>query len=447
MKLLGALFLALSAATPASSVFVIVPDVVSEAGTGALISMAIAALIAICVAQAYAELGSAFPLAGGEYCMTARTLGPLAGFVVLGLNLVNSVLAAAVLALGIGEYLDGAAAGAGSIVIALAAIGCATLLGVLNIRTNAFVTGVFVAVELVALIILAALGFGHVSRGLPALIAHPTTLTAGALSPAPAASIGLAVAVAIFAYDGYGAAVYFGEELHEAPRHIGRAIVAALFITVAAEIIPLTGVLMGAPDLKALLGSSAPFPDFIRAVGGPMLERVLSLGVALAIFNAVIATVLLTSRQLYSMGRDATWPAPVNALFTRLHPRFHSPWGATLVSGALACGLCFVGLKLLLIATGTGTAIIYAAMCLATLAGRRSGKSDHGHHRMPLYPWLPLLTLVALAGVLWADWIDPDEGRPGLLIAAGVALASGAYYLAALRGRGWSASDGIEDSA
>jgi amino acid transporter len=441
MKVLGALFLALSAATPASSVFVIVPDVVSEAGTGALISMAIAALIAVCVAQAYAELGSAFPLAGGEYSMTSRTLGPAVGFVVLGLNLVNSVLAAAVLALGIGEYLGPLASGASQTVIALAAIACATLLGLLNIRTNAFVTGAFVAVELVALLVLAGLGFGHVHRDLAATIAHPTALAGGAIGPAPAASIGLAVAVAIFAYDGYGAAVYFGEELHEAPRHIGRAIVWALGITVVAEIVPLTGVLLGAPDLKALLGSSAPFPDFIRTVGGPVLERVLSLGVALAIFNAVIATVLLTSRQLYSMGRDRTWPGPVNGLFTRLHPRFHSPWAATLVSGALAGGLCFVDLKLLLIATGTGTAGIYAAMCAATLAGRRTGKSDHGHHRMPFYPWLPIGTLIALAGVLWADWIDPDEGRPGLLIAAGVALAFGAYYVAVLRRRGWAPVD------
>ena len=84
MKLLGALFLTLSAATPASSVFVIVPDVLSQAGTGALLSMAAAALIAVCVAQVYAELGSAFPFAGGEYAMVGRTLGPSAGFVCLG---------------------------------------------------------------------------------------------------------------------------------------------------------------------------------------------------------------------------------------------------------------------------------------------------------------------------------------------------------------------------
>jgi amino acid transporter len=306
---------------------------------------------------------------------------------------------------------------------------------------------VFVAVELIALAVLAALGFGHVHTSLTELIGHPMAVRAGALVPAPAASIGLAMAVALLAYDGYEAAIYFGEEMHEAPRHIGRAIVLAFWIIVAAEIIPLAGVLVGAPDLKALLSSSAPFPDFIRVAGGPMLARVLSLGVALAIFNALIANVLLTSRQLYSMGRDRTWPGPVNTLLTQLHPRFHSPWAAALVAGAITCTLCFVGLRLLLIASGAGAALIYAAMCLSALAGRRRGVTDHGHHRMPLYPWPPLLTLAALAGVLWADWLDPDEGRPGLLIAVAIAVVFALYYLAALRRRRWPSPDEVQQSA
>ena len=105
MRMLGVLFLTLSAATPASSIFVIVPDVVSQAGTGALISMLLAAAIALGVGQVYAELSSAFPLAGGEYAIVGRVMGPLAGFVVLALNLANSLLATAVLALGVSDYL------------------------------------------------------------------------------------------------------------------------------------------------------------------------------------------------------------------------------------------------------------------------------------------------------------------------------------------------------
>jgi len=436
MKVLGALILTLSAATPASSVFVIVPDVLSQAGTGALIAMGLAALIAICVAQVYAELGSAFPLAGGEYAMVGRTLGPWAGFAVLGLNLANSLLATGVLALGVSPYLASAGLAVPQVPLALTVVLGATLLSVLNIRTNALITGLFVAVELASLAVLAVLGLAHPERSLPAVLAHPQVFTGAAPTAATPAMIGLAVAVAIFAYDGYGSAVYFGEELHQARKGIGRAIVWALAITVAAEVIPLAAAILGAPDLKALLGSDSGLADFIGGRGGPVLKQVISLGIALAIINAVIAMVLLTARQLFATGRDEAWPGPANAALIRIHPRLRSPWVATLAAGALAAGLCFVDLKLLLIATGTGTAVIYGVLCVAALAGRRTGVTDHGHHRMPLFPWVPIATLIALVGVLYADWLDPAEGRPGLFIAIGVAVAFAAYYALAVRGRG-----------
>jgi amino acid transporter len=436
MKVFGALMLALSAATPASSVFVVVPDVVIEAGSGALISMALGAVIAACVAQVYAELGSAFPLAGGEYAMTGRTLGPLAGFVVLGLNLFNSLLAIAVFALGAASYL-GAPAGAPTVAAALAVVIGSALLGVLRIRTNAWVTGLFVGVEVLALAVLAVLGFGHAERTPAALIAHPTmTGPGGVLVPASVAAIGLSAAVGLFAYDGYGSAVYFGEEMHEAPRRMARAILWALAITVAAEVVPLLAVFVGAPDLKRLVGSSSPFLDFARDRGGPALAHVLGLGVGLAMVNAVIATVLLTARQLYSTGRDRTWGAGLDGCFARVHPKLQSPWAATLVAGGLAAALCFVPLRLLLIVTGTGTALVYGFLCLAVLAGRRSGATAHARHRAPLSWLLPVATLVAVAGVLAADLLDPAEGRPGLLTALAVGAGFAACYLLVLRRRG-----------
>ena len=89
------------------------------------------------------SLASAFPMAGGEYAMTwdARS-GSLMGFVVLGLNLTNSLLATAVLALGVSDYLGAVIPGLQPIPTALAVIAGSTLLGVLNIRTNALGDGV-----------------------------------------------------------------------------------------------------------------------------------------------------------------------------------------------------------------------------------------------------------------------------------------------------------------
>ena len=207
-------------------------------------------------------------------------------------------------------------------------------------------------------------------------------------------------------------------------------------MTVVAELIPLLAVLTGAPDMKALLGAKAIFSAFVASAGGETIGRLMGVGVGLAIINAVIALVLLSARQLYSTGRDQTWGAGASRLLTRCHPTLRSPWVATLTTGVLASGLCFVDLKLLLIVTGTGVAIIYAILCVAVIAGRRSGSTVMGHFRMPLYPLAPVLALIALAGVLWSDWIDPAEGRPGLFAALGVAVISAIYYLAVLKPRG-----------
>ncbi len=214
-----------------------------------------------------------------------------------------------------------------------------------------------------------------------------------------------------------------------------------MLITVAAEILPLGAVIGGAPKLGPLLRSTFAFGDFIRWTGGGVLERVVMAGVALAIFNAVIATILLTSRQLYGTGGDRTWPGGLNQAMAALHPKFHSPWLAALVAGLLASALCFLDLKLLLIATGTGVTVIYGFICVAVLVGRRSKRTAHGRYRLPFFPLVPIFALAALAGVIWSDWVDPAEGRPGLFITLGVIGASCLYYLVAIRPwRRWPAS-------
>ena len=61
---LGILFLTLSAITPASSMFIVTPDLLGAAGTGALLAMLIAGIVGVATAYIYAELSSAWPVAG-----------------------------------------------------------------------------------------------------------------------------------------------------------------------------------------------------------------------------------------------------------------------------------------------------------------------------------------------------------------------------------------------
>jgi amino acid transporter len=292
-------------------------------------------------------------------------------------------------------------------------------------------------IEVGVLMVLAGLGFSHTHRGLGELIAHPLALSgAGILVPTPIAMIGLATTVAIFAYNGFGAAVYFSEEMHGAPRRVATTIMWALVLTVAFEFVPVIAVLLGAPDLKALIASQSPFSDLVLARGGRALNIAISLGVALAIVNAVIATVLINARFFYSSGRDRAWHAGANAALVRLHGRFHSPWVATLLAGSMAMGACFITFHLLLVLNGTWVVVMYALLCLAAIAGRRRGSTAHGTYRMPLYPVAPVLGLLSLAYVLYADWIDRDVGRPSLVATAVMMALASLYYFAMRRRRG-----------
>ena len=442
MRVMGVLLLTLSGVTPASSVFIGVPQVIAEAGTGTLISMLIGALLVAPVACVYAELSSAFPIAGGEYALVGRTLGPAPGFLILGLTVALNMLAPAVLALGVAANLAPLIPGLDPTWTAEAVVALTTLLGVLHIRTNAWVTGVFLGLELLALAALAGLGFLHAHRPILGLLAHPVMMSGGAFHPASAAAIGLSVSVAIFVYNGFGSAVYFAEEMHEAPRLVARTILWAGLISVLTVFVPVLAVLVGAPDLKALLGAGNPFAAFLETSGGGWLKAAVGVAVALAILNAVLATLLQNARFFYSSGRDEVWPPAVNVAFQATHPSFNSPWISTLAAGGSAMLMCFIGLDRLLVLTGAGLSVTYAALCIATLAGRRNGSTAQAAWRMPAAPLMAGLGLAGSAYALWAEGLDPDVGRQSLIATAAFLAISIGYYGAVVRRRGvWEIRD------
>lgn len=437
----GVLFLTLSVTTPASSVFVIVPGMLQVAGTGAVWAMVLAGIVCVATAFVYAELSSAWPVAGGEYVAVTRTLGPLAGFVMLGVNVFNNLFFPPVAGLGISAVLATIYPGLPTIPIAVAVVGLSMLVAILQVRVNAWLTGIFLLVEVLALVAIVGLGFGDVVRPFGAFLLHPVMPDLGVLVPASAASIGLATSIGIFAMNGYGAAVYFGEEMHEPSRLIARTILLALVFTLLFEMVPMIAALMGAPDLNALVVADDPFGLLARVRGNDTIAAAIAIGVVVAIVNAVIACILACARFFYGTARDGSWGRPLDRWMAQIHPRFGSPWVGTLIVGGVGVACCFLPLSLLLVLSGTGLVAIYAGIAIAAMVGRRTGATDHALYRMPLYPLAPIVTLLALGYVVWTSWLDIDEGRPGLIMTGIQIVGSAAYYWFVLRRRGgWTAT-------
>jgi len=137
------ILITLSAVTPASSVFIIVPAVLLAVGGASVMAMALGGLVALFVGMCYAELSARYPISGGEYTWAARILGKPIGFAVMLLTLVTGVLIIAVVALGTGLYLGVAVSGLSGSGVGLAVIVLSTIVAALRINAGPTPTAVF----------------------------------------------------------------------------------------------------------------------------------------------------------------------------------------------------------------------------------------------------------------------------------------------------------------
>ena len=429
----GGFLITLSGLSPSIGVFIVGSDVLHQTGSGAFMCFLAAVVLGVAMCCVYAELGSAFPHTGGEYTVAARVLGPASGFAMLATNLVGYSIALALSGLGIADYLR-AVVPVAPVPLAIAATASVTVCGVLSIRFNARVTGAFLAVELLALVVTSILGFAHGHGNVAQLVIHPVVGDRqGGLHAVPALTLCVGAVASIYAFNGYGAVIFLGEELQHARRRVGAVVFWSLAVAAVTELVPMLAIIAGAGDIGALTASATPVPDFLARAGGPLLSRLLSAAVAAAIFNAMIAVAVCGSRQIYASARDRCWPEPVSRQLDRVHPRFGSPWVASLVLGLAAFLWCFVPLHVLVVIIANGNVAIYATLCVAVMIGRRNGTTAGSLSRMKLYPIAPVFALLCLAGTVWADLLDPETGRPGLIATLVIFVLGVLYYRAVLK--------------
>ena len=432
--------LTMSTLSPALSVFVYGGEILKSAGTGAAIAFLAGIVAALIWGVLYGELGAAFPHAGGEYAGITGTLGATVGFVDIAMLVVVYPVSNALTAVGFTTYLRFLWPDIPIQSTAAAAMAVAGLVGILNIRTNVLITGLFLAAELAALVILTGCGLLHPARSLMETVVHPLSVQAGALSPVTAGMIALAAVSASYATVGGNQAINYGEEMIDARRRMGWVVLGACMIGAVFTAGPMIAVILGAPDLAATLGEDAPLSVFLRQRAGPTVASLVSLAVAMAIFNALLAQILQQSRFLFSLSRDRLWTPSLNTLLTAIHPRFESPWMATLAIALVSIPLCFVGEWTLLVMVSGQAVVGLTLVSLATFVGRRRRSTGVGGFRSPLYPLFPLLGLVVAIAFAVADLLDADTGRPSLLLLGGMLLLAWIYLITVLRKRpsGWS---------
>jgi amino acid transporter len=158
----------------------------------------------------------------------------------------------------------------------------------------------------------------------------------------------------------------------------------------------------------------------------------------MAIFNAIIATVMLGARLLFSVARDGLLPASVNRLLSSVAFASGVPRAATLVTVAFSALCCLLTSHLLLAFVSGLIVYGWGLVCLAVLVGRRKGLTGGpGLWRAPLYPLAPVLGLLMAVGFAVANLADATAGRPSLIILGLVMAVAITWYHVVLKKRGW----------
>lgn len=422
--------LVVSAVTPATGAFIIAPVLFGLNGTGAALTFVIAAILGVALAYCWAELGAAYPLAGGDYTFVARILGRGAGFVSLVLSgPVQAVLIPAVVALGMAEYLgvviDIDANILGAIIILLG-----TVVAIFGVRLSALAVAVLLLVELAAVVLVTVLGFVNIKRPVTTLFSPEVFAADGAASPLTFGALIAGLAVASFAYNGFQGALVFSEETTGARTNIARAVFIALGVAIACEVLPVAAAILGAPDLAELAHAERPWQYFLTSIGGETFNTIVSLGIAVAVLNAVIALMPFFARILYSSGRDMAWPAPISRLVSKVHPRFDTPWVATIIIGVGgAIMILLTDVPTLTTWVGAVLAVEFILVALSAIVSRIRNPELDRPYRMPLWPTAPIVAIVMAVAVL------TQQSLADLAVAGGLVVLSLAYYLFYLKPR------------
>jgi amino acid transporter len=434
----GVIILTLSVLSPGVSVLVSGGSILTAAGTWTALAFVLGSVVCYIQTVMAAELGAAYPTAGYDYAAIGHAVGDWAGATTYIASIVSVPLFINVSAAGIAIYLQPFGVPLSPNGTTFVVMGIVTAAALLNIRANEFITGIFMLIECVALLLIAGLGAAHAQPHAAAAVIHPMRVVNGAWIATGIAIGGIAVNNASWALAGSSQALMFSEDMKH-PRTIGRIIMLSFAITVVLETAPMVGVIIGSHDLRAVLGSNAPFETFLAQFLPDFGLKLVSMSIAIAIFNACLAGLVGTGRTVFSMGRTRLFAPPVNRALLQMIRRTSAPWVAILLIAITAGLATYVPLYFKVLLLSGNYTVIAFFYTWGVLAGRRSGRTGQTTYRAPAFPLIVLLGALIVVGEVVVLWLDPESGRKSLFVCAGVYALSYCYYRFVLRRRpgGW----------
>jgi APA family basic amino acid/polyamine antiporter len=386
-------------------------------------------ILTFCGTLAYAELGTAYPKAGGIYVFLGEAYGRMTAFLfgwcVFFVMVTGSI---ATLASAFAIYLAylvpispfAAKIFAVFTILILSTINC------LGVRSGALVQNLLAIIKIGSLIGI-ALVLAISSKGNLQHFSEPPAV----FSATPWSALGLAMIAVLWAYDGWHLLTFTAGEVKNPKRNLtvglllGTLLVMCLYLLVNAAYLYIL-------PFQAISGSTRVASDALECAIGPLGGNLVALAILISISGAINSNVLGGPRVLYAMARER--------LFFRragyIHPRYQVPTVAIILNGIWASFLTMVGsFERLFSYVIFVSWIFYAMGAAAVIILRHKQPEIDRPYKVWGYPWVPILFCLIAAAIVFNTIVnDFKNSFWGLLV---VATGLPAYFY-------WSRKDRLD---
>ncbi|RJQ79095.1 amino acid permease [Pseudonocardiaceae bacterium YIM PH 21723] len=380
-------------------------------GPAVLISFLIAGIASAAAAFSYAEFAGLIPRSGSAYTYGYAVLGEIVGWFIGWDLLLEYTAIVSVVAIGISGYfsfllgelgvhlpawmLGAPGTGDGHRVDLFAMLLCLFIAFLLNRGMKAAARWETAMVALKVAIVLVVVGVG---------VFYVNTANYHPFAPAGFSGALTGAATVFFAVFGYDAMSTAAEESKDAQRHMPKAIMYSLAISMVlyvAACLVLTG-MQNYTQIDPKSGFSTAF----QSVGLNGLATVLAAGAIIGILTVLFTFMMGASRVGFSMSRDGLLPQ----WFAKVHPERQVPTRMTWVLGiasALIAGLLPISEAAEL--TNIGILLAFAVVCVAVIVLRYRRPELPRTFRTPGMPFVPAIGVIASLWLItyleWVTWV------------------------------------------
>jgi APA family basic amino acid/polyamine antiporter len=419
--------------------FITLPLVIAAAGYRLSVwAWVLGAVIAVADGLVWAELGAAFPRAGGSYAFLREIYGPKGAgnwlsFIYVWQLSFSAPLAIASGCIGLSSFLGWFWPGLeGAPLAALpalhyanfAAAGTCLLVTALLYRNLSSITRlawVLFAGVMAAIAGVIVSGFVNSAGGwhMPATPAQPLGLALGGLAQA--------TLLTTYCYWGYYNICFLGGEVRRPERTIPRAILLSVLFVSAFYVAMNLAALPSMHDAAAhvVAGETVRLQlvaDIAKSAFGTLAGRLMAALIVWTAFASVFSLLLGYSRVPYAAARDGNY----FQFLAAVHPKHEIPHRSLIALGVVAACFCFFSLaQVITMLVITRILLQFFPQHVGVMLLRAQRPELKRPFRIPLYPLPPL---VALGGFVFL-LVNRSHALGGLALAVGIGVSGTLIYL------------------